>query len=58
MILFVFYMKCLGGCVEERTKERKTIAVSMSDRKEKTLTKLLTDHVNFGSILHTDGWKG
>ena len=42
----------------ERTKERRTIAVSVPDRKEKTLTKLLRDHVNIGLIVHTDGWKG
>ena len=38
----------------ERTKERKTIAVSVPDRKEKTLTKLLKGHVIFGSVVHTD----
>ena len=42
----------------ERTKERKTIAVSVPDRKEATLTKLLRGHVNVGSTVHTDGWKG
>ena len=56
-VVSLLLMWCLGGGIE-RTKERKTIVASVPDRKEKTLTKLLRDHVNFGSIVHTDGWKG
>ena len=42
----------------ERTKLRKTIAVSVPDRTERTLTKLWKQHVNVGSKIHTDCWKG
>ena len=42
----------------ERTKQRKTIAMSVLDRKEATLTKLVKAHVNVGSLVHTDCWKG
>ena len=38
----------------EWAKQRKTIAVSMPDRKEKTLTKRVRGHVKFGSVVHTD----
>ena len=58
LITFCLFDAYICFIDRERTKERKTIAVSVPDRKKKTLTKLLKQHVNFGSIVHNDGWKG
>ena len=38
--------------------ERTTIAMSVLDRKEARLTKLVKAHVNDGSLVHKDCWKG
>ena len=44
--------------ITERTKLRKTIAVSVLDRTERTETKLWRQHFNVGSVVHKDCWKG
>lgn len=42
----------------EKTEKRRIKLVMVDDRKEKTLSKLITESVEKGSTIHTDMWKG
>jgi ISXO2-like transposase domain len=45
----------LGGV--ERTQERKVFLVEVPDRKQETLLGLISNHIQQGSIVHTDCFK-
>lgn len=46
----------VGGV--ERTSERKMFAVPVHDRTSETLQRVISAHVNSGSIIRTDMWRG
>lgn len=46
----------LGGV--ERTPERRIFAVTVPDRTEETLLRVIRRYVHPGSIIHTDCWRG